>query len=153
MGGRINTVMQTCFFAICGILPQAEAIEKIKSSIRKTYGSKGEVIVQKNFDAIDKTLANLFEVKIPEQVTSKVSRPPMVAKEAPDFVQSVTATIISGLGDSLPVSALPVDGTFPTATAQWEKRNIALEIPVWEAGDLYSMRQVCDGMPARSHSN
>ena len=132
MGGRINTVMQTCFFAICGILPQSEAIEKIKNSIRKTYGSKGEVIVQKNFDAIDKTLANLFEVKIPEQVTSKVSRPPMVAKEAPDFVQSVTATIISGLGDSLPVSALPVDGTFPTATAQWEKRNIALEIPVWE---------------------
>ena len=90
------------------------------------------MIVQKNFDAIDKTLANLFEVKIPEQVTSKVSRPPMVAKEAPDFVQSVTATIISGLGDSLPVSAMPVDGTFPTATAQWEKRNIALEIPVWE---------------------
>ena len=132
MGGRINTVMQTCFFAICGILPQAEAIEKIKSSIRKTYGSKGDVIVQKNFDAIDKTLANLFEVKIPEQVTSKISRPPMVANEAPDFVQSVTATIISGLGDSLPVSAMPVDGTFPTATAQWEKRNIALEIPVWE---------------------
>jgi pyruvate-ferredoxin/flavodoxin oxidoreductase len=132
MGGRINTVMQTCFFAICGILPQDEAIEKIKYSIRKTYGSKGDVIVQKNFDAIDKTLANLHEVKIPDQVTSKISRPPTVASEAPDFVQHVTATIISGLGDSLPVSALPIDGTFPTGTAQWEKRNIALEIPVWE---------------------
>ena len=132
MGGRINTIMQTCFFAISGILPRDEAIAKIKESIEKTYGKKGEVIVQKNFEAIDKTLANLFEVSVPEAVSSLTHRPPAVSGEAPEFVQAVTAKIIAGLGDSLPVSALPCDGTFPTGTAQWEKRNIALEIPAWD---------------------
>jgi len=132
MGGRINTVMQTCFFAIAGILQRDEAIAKIKDSIRKTYGKKGEVIVQKNFEAIDQTLANLFEVTVPRTTTSQVQRPAAVPLEAPEFVQKVTAKIIGGNGDSLPVSALPCDGTFPTGTAQWEKRNIALEIPVWE---------------------
>ena len=132
MGGRINTVMQTCFFAIAGILPRDEAIAKIKDSIRKTYGKKGEVIVQKNFEAIDQTLANLFEVVVPEATTSQIQRPLAVSAAAPEFVQEVTAKIIGGNGDLLPVSALPCDGTFPTGTAQWEKRNIALEIPVWE---------------------
>ncbi|HEX2524648.1 MAG TPA: 2-oxoacid:acceptor oxidoreductase family protein, partial [Terriglobia bacterium] len=132
MGGRINTVMQTCFFAIAGILPREEAIAKIKESIRKTYGKKGEAILQKNFEAIDQTLANLFEVTVPRRTTSQVQRPVAVPLEAPEFVQKMTAKIISGNGDSLSVGALPCDGTFPTGTAQWEKRNIALEIPVWE---------------------
>ncbi|HET6962425.1 MAG TPA: 4Fe-4S dicluster domain-containing protein, partial [Terriglobia bacterium] len=129
---RINTVMQTCFFAIAGILPRDEAVAKIKESIRKTYGRKGEVIVQKNFEAIDQTLANLFEVIVPQTTTSQVQRPTAVPLEAPEFVQRLTARIISGNGDSLSVGAFPSDGTFPTGTAQWEKRNIALEIPVWE---------------------
>jgi pyruvate-ferredoxin/flavodoxin oxidoreductase len=132
MGGRINTVMQTCFFAIAGILPREDAIAKIKDSIRKTYGKKGDVIVQKNFEAIDKTLANLFQVSVPQSITSHLRRPLAVAAAAPAFVQNVTAPIIAGCGDELPVSALPVDGTFPTNTACWEKRNLALEIPAWQ---------------------
>jgi pyruvate-ferredoxin/flavodoxin oxidoreductase len=131
MGARVNTIMQTCFFAISGVLPRDEAIESIKYSIKKTYGAKGEDIVKKNFDAVEQTLANLFEVKVPAAPTSKVEKPPVVPAEAPEFVQKFVAPIIEGNGDSLPVSAFPVDGTFPTATAQWEKRNIALEIPAW----------------------
>jgi pyruvate-ferredoxin/flavodoxin oxidoreductase len=132
MGSRVNTIMQTCFFAISGVLPKEEAIESIKQSIKKTYGSKGEEVVKKNFRAVEQTLANLFEVKVPAAATSTVERPPVVSPEAPEFVQGLTATIIAGLGDTLPVSAFPVDGTFPTGTAQWEKRNIALEIPAWD---------------------
>jgi pyruvate-ferredoxin/flavodoxin oxidoreductase len=131
MGARVNTIMQTCFFAISGVLPREEAIEAIKHSIKKTYGAKGEEVVKKNYKAVEQTLANLFEVKVPGQADSKVERPPAVPLEAPDFVQSFTARIIAGEGDRLPVSAFPVDGTFPTGTAQWEKRNIALEIPSW----------------------
>jgi pyruvate-ferredoxin/flavodoxin oxidoreductase len=132
MGSRVNTIMQTCFFAISGVLPKDEAIKAIKYSIQKTYGRKGEAVVQKNYEAVDQTLANLFEVKIPSSVTSKIEMPPVVSDKAPDFVKKVTAMIIAGNGELLPVSAMPVDGTFPTGTAQWEKRNIALEIPVWE---------------------
>jgi pyruvate-ferredoxin/flavodoxin oxidoreductase len=131
MGARVNTIMQTCFFAISGVLPKEEAIDAIKHSIEKTYGAKGEEVVKKNFHAVEQTLANLFEVKVPAQADSKVERPPAVPSQAPDFVQSFTARIIAGEGDQLPVSAFPVDGTFPTGTAQWEKRNIALEIPSW----------------------
>jgi len=132
MGARVNTIMQTCFFAISGILPRDEAIVSIKNSIKKTYGAKGEEIVRKNFEAVDMTLANLFEVKVPAVASSSIERPPVVAKEAPEFVQSVLGTIIANLGDTLPVSAFPVDGTFPVGTAKWEKRNIALEIPAWD---------------------
>ena len=132
MGARINTIMQTCFFAISGVLPREEAIEQIKGAIRKTYGKKGEAVVKKNFAAVDTTLANLHPVKVPDQVTSKQCRPSVVSEEAPAFVREVLGTIIAGKGDSLPVSAMPVDGTFATGTAQWEKRNIALEIPVWD---------------------
>ncbi|GMV67244.1 MAG: pyruvate-flavodoxin oxidoreductase [Candidatus Hinthialibacteria bacterium] len=132
MGGRINTIMQTCFFAVSGVLPRDEAIASIKSSIEKTYGKKGEAVVKKNFDAVDMTLANLHEVKLPVSATSSIELKPIVPLEAPDFVQQVTAPIYGGLGDSLPVSLLPVDGTYPTATTQWEKRNIAQEIPVWD---------------------
>jgi pyruvate-ferredoxin/flavodoxin oxidoreductase len=132
MGARVNTIMQTCFFAISGVLPRDEAIEAIKHSIKKSYGSKGEEVVKKNYKAVEETLANLFEVKVPANASSNVEKPPSVPVEAPDFVQNFTAKIIAGQGDSLPVSAFPVDGTFPTGTAQWEKRNIALEIPEWD---------------------
>jgi len=132
MGSRVNTIMQTCFFAISGVLPREQAIEAIKMSIKKTYGKKGDQIVQQNFAAVDQTLANLFEVKVPAAVTSTIEMPPVVAPEAPQFVKEVTAEIMAGFGDQLPVSKMPVDGTFPTGTAQWEKRNIALEIPVWD---------------------
>jgi pyruvate-ferredoxin/flavodoxin oxidoreductase len=132
MGARVNTIMQTCFFAISGVLPRDEAIDAIKKSIRKTYGSKGEEVVRKNFRAVEETLANLFEVVVPASATSSIEKPPAVPEEAPDFVQTFTARIIEGEGDRLPVSAFSVDGTFPTGTARWEKRNIALEIPSWD---------------------
>jgi pyruvate-ferredoxin/flavodoxin oxidoreductase len=133
MGRRINTVMQTCFFAISGILPRDEAIEKIKKAIEKTYSKKGEEIVRRNFEAVDGTLDNLFEVKVPGSVTATRLRRPIVPDEAPDLVKKVTAMMLSGQGDLLPVSALPPDGGWPTATTQWEKRNIAEEIPIWDS--------------------
>ena len=133
MGSRVNTIMQTCFFAISGVLPRDKAIEAIKYSIKKTYGKKGESVVQQNYEAVDQTLANLFEVKIPASVTSTIEMPPVVSDKAPQFIKDVTAKIIAGFGETLPVSAFPIDGTFPTDSARWEKRNIALEIPVWES--------------------
>jgi pyruvate-ferredoxin/flavodoxin oxidoreductase len=132
LGNRTNTIMQTCFFAISGVLPRDEAIEKIKDSIRKTYGKRGEPVVRQNFAAVDSALEHLHEVAVPADVTSTFEIPPAVSAAAPDFVQQVTAEIIAGRGDNLPVSAFPVDGTYPVATAQWEKRNIAQEVPVWE---------------------
>lgn len=132
MGMRINTIMQVCFFAISGVLPREQAIAEIKKSIEKTYGKKGEEVVQQNLKAVDMTLAHLHEVKVPATVDSKVAKLPPVIPGAPAFVTDVLGMIIEGRGDDLPVSAMPVDGTFPTATTQWEKRNIALEIPVWE---------------------
>ena len=153
MGGRINTVMQACFFAISGILPKEEAITQIKKSIRKSYGKRGEAVVQRNFQAVDETLAHLYEVKVPveeeagqtrttrteiiAQQRSPIALPmltrrPTVPVEAPEFVSMVLGPMIAGNGDSLPVSALPVDGTYPSGTARWEKRNIALEMPEWD---------------------
>ncbi len=132
MGGRINTVMQTCFFAISGVLPREEAIVAIKHSIEKTYGKRGESIVRKNFAAVDAALEHLHEVKVPQSVTAKFDMRPAVPANAPDFVRNVEALMITGDGDQIPVSAMPIDGTFPTGTTKWEKRNIALEIPVWD---------------------
>ncbi len=132
MGARINTIMQTCFFAISDVLPKDEAIQAIKDAIKKTYGKKGDMIVKMNYNAVDQSVSNLHEVKIPDKVTSDFERPPVVPDEAPDYVKDVLGRIIAGEGDLLPVSAFPQDGTFPTGTTQWEKRNIALEIPVWE---------------------
>ncbi len=132
MGGRINTIMQTCFFAISGILPREEAIKAIKDSIKKTYGKRGEAIVQKNWQAVDMTLDHLHEVQVPDQVTSSFDFAPPIPDEAPDFVKNILGKIIAGEGDELTVSQLPVDGTFPTGTTKWEKRNIGLEIPVWD---------------------
>jgi pyruvate-ferredoxin/flavodoxin oxidoreductase len=133
MGQRVNTIMQTAFFAISGVLPREQAIEEIKHAIEKTYGKRGEAVVKKNFEAVDATIVNLHEVKVPAKVTSKVMRRSAVPNGAPDFVKNVLGPMISFDGDSLPVSAMPVDGSYPLATTQWEKRNIALDIPVWEA--------------------
>jgi pyruvate-ferredoxin/flavodoxin oxidoreductase len=132
MGTRVNTIMQTCFFAISGILPREEAIAQIKKSIEKTYGKRGESVVKKNFAAVDAALSHLHEVKVPEAATSTIEMLPPVPAAAPEFVRKVLGPIIAGKGDSLPVSVMPVDGTFPTGTTQWEKRNIALEVPVWD---------------------
>ncbi len=132
MGGRINTIMQTCFFAVSGVLPRTEAIAAIKHAIEKTFGKRGETVVQKNFAAVDATLSQMHEVAVPEKVSATFDLRPPVPAGAPDFVHRVTAPIIAGLGDDLPVSAMPIDGTYPTGTTQWEKRNIALEIPVWD---------------------
>jgi pyruvate-ferredoxin/flavodoxin oxidoreductase len=132
LDNRINTLMQVCFFALSGVLPRDEAIEKIKEAIRKTYGKRGEAVVRMNFAAVDAALAHLHKVEVPQTVTSTLRVPPIVPAEAPEFVQNVTATIMAGYGDSLSVSQLPIDGTYPTATTQWEKRNIAQEVPVWD---------------------
>ena len=132
MGGRINTIMQTCFFGISGILPRDEAIAHIKKSIEKTYGKRGPEVVRRNCEVVDLALAELHEVQIPSAVSATHSRPPLVSERAPDFVQKVSAVMMAGKGDLLPVSAFPVDGTWPVATAKWEKRNLALEIPVWD---------------------
>jgi pyruvate-ferredoxin/flavodoxin oxidoreductase len=132
MGARINTIMQTCFFALSGVLPRDEAIEQIKYTIKKTYGRKGEEVVKKNIAAVDQTLANLFEVKVPAQVTSKKELPAPFAADAPENIARTLGVIYGNRGESLPVSAFSPDGTFPTGTARYEKRNLALEIPVWD---------------------
>ncbi len=132
MGGRINTIMQTCFFAISGVLPRDQAIERIKDSIRKTYGRKGTQVVEQNFRAVDNTLIALHRVTVPAQASGDRGLRPSVAAEAPEFVQRVTAMMMSGHGDDLPVSALPVDGTFPTGTSRWEKRGISQQVPEWD---------------------
>ena len=132
MGSRTNTIMQVCFFAISKVLPRDEAIEAIRESIRHTYGRKGEDVVQKNMRAVDETIAHLFEVKIPETVSSRTEIP-AAFPGAPQFEHDVLGTIYAGRGDELPVSAFSCDGTFPTGTAKWEKRNLALEIPAWDS--------------------
>jgi len=132
MGGRINGIMQTCFFALSNVMPRDEAIERIKYAIKKSYGKRGEAVVQQNWRAVDETLENLYQVAVPVSVTSTRELVDAISSDAPLFVREVTAEIIAGRGDLLPVSAMPVDGTFPTGTAAWEKRNIANEVPVWE---------------------
>jgi pyruvate-ferredoxin/flavodoxin oxidoreductase len=131
LGNRINTVLQTCFFALTEILPRDEAIQAIKDAIVKTYGKRGETVLTRNFAAVDGSLAALHEVTVPA-VSATATRPPAVPDEAPDFVKRITGMMLDGKGDLLPVSALPVDGTFPTDTAKWEKRSIAREIPIWD---------------------
>jgi pyruvate-ferredoxin/flavodoxin oxidoreductase len=132
MGGRINTIMQTCFFAISGVLPRDEAIGKIKTAIAETYGHLGEDVVRRNCDAVDDTLAHLYDVRVPAAVSAARGRPAPVPSDAPDFVRRVTAMMMSQDGDLLPVSAFPPDGVWPVGTAKWEKRNIAQDIPVWD---------------------
>jgi len=132
MGTRINTIMQACFFAISGVLPRDEAIAQIKKAIQKTYGKRGEAVVQKNFAAVDHALAHLEKVELPTAVSSEFDLIPSISGQAPEFVRNVLGQIAAGHGDLLPVSALPAGGAFPTGTAQWEKRNIADFIPVWD---------------------
>lgn len=132
MGSRMNTILQTCFFSISGVLPKEEAVEKIKESIKKTYGKKGDKIVQMNYNAVDKALENLHEMRTDSSVTSTIELKPAIAPGAPAFVQDVTSMIIDGKGDEIPVSKMPADGTWPTATTQWEKRNITLQVPAWD---------------------
>ena len=132
MGNRINTIMQTCFFALSGVLPRDEAIIKIKEFIRKSYGKRGEPVVRQNFAAVDAALAHLHEIPVPENASSTIELNSKISADAPDFVRNVTAEMIAGRGDQLPVSAFPEDGTYPVGTTQWEKRNIAQDVPVWE---------------------
>ncbi len=132
MGQRINTIMQTCFFALAGVLPKDEAIAHIKKAIEKTYGRKSRAIVEKNFAVVDQALAHLQKVPVPAAVTSTAELPPLVPDDAPDFVRNVTAMMLANKGDLLPVSAFPADGTWPVGTARFEKRNIADEIPLWD---------------------
>jgi len=132
MGTRINTIMQTCFFAISGVLPREEAIAQIKKAIYKTYGKRGEAVVQKNYAAVDAALAHLEKVELPTSATADFDLIPAISGNAPEFVRNVLGEIAGGHGDRLPVSALPAGGAFPTGTAQWEKRNIAQFIPVWD---------------------
>jgi pyruvate-ferredoxin/flavodoxin oxidoreductase len=168
--GRTNTVLQTCFFAISGVLPRERAIAHIKQAIQKTYGGKGEAVVQANFRAVDDTLARLFEVHVPATATSRSERLSAVPASAPPFVRTVTAAMLEGRGDEIPVSQLPVDGTWPSGTAVWEKRNIADAVPVWNQDSCIQCGQcsfVCphgviqakyfdaarlDGAPAGFHS-
>ena len=132
MGSRINSILQTCFFAISNVMPKEEAIQHIKNAIRKTYGRKGEDVVQKNFRAVDMTLENLFHIDYPKYEVGKKTTEPAINGDAPDFIKNVLGKIIAGEGDQLPVSAFPVDGTYPTGTTKWEKRNIADQVPVWD---------------------
>ena len=132
LGNRINTIMQTCFFALSGVLPRDEAITKIKEFIRKTYGKRGEPVVRQNFAAVDAALAHLREITVPATASDATEITSKIPLDAPDFVRNVTAEMIAGRGDLLPVSAFPEDGTYPVGTARWEKRNIALDVPVWE---------------------
>jgi pyruvate-ferredoxin/flavodoxin oxidoreductase len=132
MGNRINTVMQPCFFALSGVLPREQAIAAIKQSIEKTYAKRGAKVIERNFAAVDAALEALHRIEVPDSADSSFSRRPPVPAGAPDFVARVTARIMAGEGDLLPVSALPVDGSFPTGTAKWEKRSIAREIPIWD---------------------
>ena len=149
MGSRINTVMQPCFFQLAGILPADEAITRIKGFVEKTYAKRGEAIVARNFAAIDRSLERLAHVPL-GGVTNDRSTTPPVPDDVPDFVARITSRLIAGDGDLLPVSALPVDGTFPTGTTKYEKRAIAQMIPIWDPGDLHRLRQVRDGLPARN---
>ncbi|HBA89964.1 MAG TPA: pyruvate:ferredoxin (flavodoxin) oxidoreductase [Geobacter sp.] len=132
LGARINVIMQTAFFKISGIIPLEQAIAEIKGAIKKSYGKAGEKVVAMNNAAVDKALESIHEVRVPSDASSTIHMPPAVGAHAPEFVQKVTGRIIAGFGDDLPVSAMPIDGTFPTATSQYEKRNIAVEIPVWD---------------------
>ncbi|MBX3427817.1 MAG: pyruvate:ferredoxin (flavodoxin) oxidoreductase [Pirellulales bacterium] len=142
MGGRINTVMQVCFFALAGVLPRDEAILRIKDAIKKTYGKRGEAILEQNFAAVDAALDGLHEVEIPVEATSSLRMAALAVSNGDDFVERVTSQLLAGLGDLLPVSAMPVDGAFPTSTAKVEKRSIAQEIPIWD-GDICIQCGLC----------
>ncbi len=151
IAGRTNTVLQTCFFAISGVLPREQALEQIKAAIQKTYGAKGEEVVRRNFAAVDATIARLRQVHLPDRATSRIHLLPVVSAQAPAFVRDVTAPMLAGRGDALPVSAMPVDGTYPSATSRWEKRNISRPRGRVGSGHLHSVRELRDGLPTCGH--
>ena len=132
LGARINVIMQTAFFKISNIIPLEEAVQAIKGAIKQSYGKKGEKVVQMNYAAVDGAVSRLFEVKVPDKVTSKIKMPPVVPADAPEFVRTVTAELLAMRGDAVPVSKMPVDGRFPLGTTKFEKRNVAVNIPVWQ---------------------
>jgi pyruvate-ferredoxin/flavodoxin oxidoreductase len=149
----INTIMQTCFFALSNVIPTKMAIAKIKDAIKKTYGKKGSELVQKNYQAVDDSLINLVEVKVPNKITSTLELLPRVNENAPSFVKNVIAKMMAGRGDELPVSALPCDGVYPTHTTRFEKRNISLKAPLWNADNCVQCglcRIVCPHSAIRS---
>ncbi len=148
LGPRVNTILQTCFFAISGVLPRDEAIAAIKNAIEKAYGRKGGTVVEKNFAAVDAALEHLAEAKVPTRLTG-AEPPPLIPDDAPDFVRNVTAKMMAGRGDEIPVSAMPVDGSFPPGTTAFEKRNIAIAVPSWDARPLHPVRPVLDRLPAQ----
>ncbi|SNB62271.1 pyruvate-ferredoxin/flavodoxin oxidoreductase [Arboricoccus pini] len=131
LGMRTNTILQTCFFALSGVLPRDEAIAHIKEAIRKTYGRQGQIVIDKNFAAVDAALAHLHEVAVPGNASSAIAMPPLVPSNAPDFIKSVTARMFAGQGDAIPVSQMPADGTFPSGSSAYEKRNISDIVPEW----------------------
>ena len=133
LAGRTNIVLQTCFFALSGVLPREQAIERIKAAVAKTYGRRGAEVVERNQAAVDRALEGLHRVEVPERVTASRGLPPVVPAHAPEFVRTVTAEMLAGRGDDLPVSALPVDGTYPSGTAAYEKRNISELVAVWDS--------------------
>jgi pyruvate-ferredoxin/flavodoxin oxidoreductase len=133
LAGRINIVLQTCFLAISGVLPRDESIAKIKEAIKKTYGRRGAEVVESNWEAVDQALEGLHRIEVPDEVTVTRELPPMVPAHAPEFVRAVTAEMMAGRGDDLPVSALPVDGTYPSGTTAYEKRNISELVAVWDS--------------------
>ncbi len=153
LGSRVNTILQTCFFALSGVMPRDKAIEAIKRATEKTYAKKGKAIVEKNFAAIDNALANLHEVRVPAKAAGQRIRLQLVPDTAPDFVRNVTAPILALRGDTLPVSALPVDGTYPTGTTKYEKRNIADEVPIWESDLCIQCGQCAIVCPAQRDSS
>ena len=152
MGNRINTVMQPCFFHLAGVLPAEEAIARIKGFVEKTYSKRGQAVVDRNFAAIDMSIARLGHVALGTTATG-FAIPAPVPDDAPDFVKNVTGVLMAGGGDLLPVSAFPIDGTFPPGTTKYEKRAIAHEIPIWDPVDLHRLRQVRHGLPARGHQD
>jgi len=143
LGKRTNTVLQTCFFAISGVLPKDEAIQKIKEAIVKSYSKKGDAVVQMNFNAVDKSLEHLQKVDYPKQITNDTELKPMMSGNADPFVTEVLGKILAGKGDELPVSAFPADGTFPTGTTQFEKRGIADKVPVWDGEAICTQCNKC----------
>ena len=149
MGGRINTIMQTCFFGISGILPREEAIAHIKKSIEKSYGKRGPEVVRRNCEVVDQALANLHEIKVPEAASATRTRPPLVSERAPDFVQKITAVMLAGKGDLLPVSAFPVDGTWPDGHREVGEAQPRPRDPGLGPEGLHPVQPVRAGLPAR----
>ncbi len=149
LGPRVNTILQTCFFAISGVLPREEGVRRIRTSIEKTYGAKGRAVLEKNFAAVDTALEHLHEVSVPKAVTSTEELRVFVPDDAPDQIKRIAALQFAGRGNEIPVSAIPADGSYVGGTTQYEKRNVAFSVPALEAGSLHPMRPMQHCLPAQ----